>query len=52
MATVANKDIVTNPTETFEKLTRKNAFVTTQLSDAIEINLEMAKKLNFKVIKV
>ena len=48
MAAVPDKDIVTNLTEAVDTLTRKNAYLTTQLSDATEINLDMPKKLNLK----
>ena len=43
-----NKDVVTKLTEAVEALTRNNSSHTTQLSDAMKINLEMAKKLNLK----
>ena len=49
LAAEDNKDVVTKLTEAHEALTRKNASLKMQLSDAMKINLEMAKKLNFKV---
>ena len=48
MTAVADKDIVTKLTEAVEVLTRNNASLTTQLSNAMTINLDMAKKLNLE----
>ena len=48
MVAVADKGIFTKLTEAIEELTRNNASLTTQLSDAMKINLEMAEKLNLK----
>ena len=48
MAEVANKNIVTKLTEAVETLTRNNTSLTKKLSDAMKINLEMAKNLNLK----
>ena len=44
MAEGANRDIVPNLKEAVEQL--KNASLTTQISDATKLNLEMDKKLN------
>ena len=49
MAAGANKDIATKLAEEVETPTIKNAPFTTKLSDAMKINIEMAKKLNIKV---
>ena len=48
MAVVDNKDIVTNMTEAVETLMRNNASLTTQLMDAMKINLEMDKTINLE----
>ena len=48
MALVVNKDIVAKLIEAVEQLTIKNAYLTTKLSNAMKLNLEMAKKLNLE----
>ena len=48
MAAGSDKDIVTKLREALEQLTKKNASIKTQLSDAMKLNLEMCKKLNLK----
>ena len=50
LAAEAEKDIITQITEAVETLTRNSMSLTTKLSDALNINLEMAKKLNLKAI--
>ena len=49
MVSVAYKDIVTRLSEAIKSLTQKNASLAAQLSDAIRLDLDMAKKLNFKL---
>ena len=51
IAAVSNKYIVTKLTEAVEALTRKNAPLTTKLSNAMKINLDMDKKLNLNATK-
>ena len=48
LAAGAERDIVTKLKDAVEKLTKSNASLTTQLSDAMKLNLEMDKKLNLK----
>ena len=48
MAAGAKRDIYTKLTEAVEQLTKNNAALTTQLSNAMKLNLEMGKKLNPK----
>ena len=48
MVAVDDKDIATNLKEEVDTLTRNNTYLTTQLRNAMKINLEMAKKLNIK----
>ena len=48
MAARAGKEIITNLTEVVETLPIKNASLTTQLSNTMIINLDMAKKLKIK----
>ena len=48
MAEGANKDIVTKLKEAAETIKINNESLTTKLSDAMKINLEMSKKLNLK----
>ena len=51
MAFGADKDIVTKLTEAVEQLKKHNASLTTQIIDAININLEIAKNLILKATK-
>ena len=44
----ADRDIVTNLVKEVEQPTKNNVPLMTQLSDVININLEMAKKINLK----
>ena len=48
IATAAGADryILNKVTEVVEKLTKNNASLTTQLSNAMKLNLDMAKKFN------
>ena len=48
MEAVDNKDIITKLIEAVEALTRNNSSLTTQLSNATKIKLEMSKELNPK----
>ena len=48
MAAGAKRDIYTKLTEAVEQLTKNNASLTTQLSNAMKLNLDMANKLNLK----
>ena len=48
MAARSDKDIVTKLTEAVEQLTKNNASLMIQISDAMKLKLEMAKKLNIK----
>ena len=50
LITEANKDIVSKLMEAAKTLMRNNASLTTQLSDTMKINPEMAKKINFNAI--
>ena len=52
MAAGPENDILTKPTEALEQLTINNASLTTQLSDTMKLNLEMAKTLNLKATQV
>ena len=51
MAAGANRDIVAKLTEAVEQITKNNAALTTQLSNAMKLNLDMGKKLNPKATK-
>ena len=51
MASVADKDTVSIPTEAVKALTQNNASITTQLRDSTKLNLDMDKKLNLKPIQ-
>ena len=46
MVETVDKDIFATLTEAVEALTQKNASLTTQLSNATKINVDMAKKLS------
>ena len=48
MAVVADTEIFTNLTEAVKSLTRNNVYPTTQLSNTMKINLEMAMNINIK----
>ena len=48
MAEGSDRYIVTNLTEAVDKLTKNNPSLTTQLIDAMKLNLEMSKKINLK----
>ena len=48
LVTVADKDIFMKLTEAVKALTCNNEPLTTQLSDAMKINIDMAKNLNLK----
>ena len=51
MAETSNKDIVSILTEPVNFFTCNNASLTTQLSNAVRIIIEMANKLNIKPTK-
>ena len=51
LAAETDKDIVAKLTEAVEAMTCNNVSLTTQLRNAMKINLEMAKKLNLKAIQ-
>ena len=51
LAAETDKDIVAKLTEAVEAMTCNNVSLTTQLRNAMKINLEMAKKLNLKATK-
>ena len=48
MVVGANRDIFTKLTEAVDQLAKNNASLTTQLSNDMKLNLDMAKKLNIK----
>ena len=52
MAAGADENIVTNLVEALETLTINNASLTTQLSNAMKINLEMSKNINLKATQL
>ena len=48
MAMVYDKDIVANLTEAVEQIPINNASLTTKLSDAMKLNLDMDNNINIK----